>query len=202
MRVKPIELDKLDPARAELCQAIAGPRGGIVDGPFRVWLQANPKLAKRMNEVGRVLRDEGTLDKRLLETAVLCVARFWDAPYQWAAHAPIARNLGLSKEAIDEIGCGCCPRSAPADEQAVYDLTASLLGKRRISDELYESVHELIGFDDMVELITAIGQYSMAAIVTNGFDIEGLSGGPALPERVQDGRAKIENTREDYGDAA
>ena len=184
MRVKPIEMSELDPETAELCQAISGSRGGIVDGPFRVWLQANPKLAARMNDVGGVLRDAGMLDKRLLETAVLCVARFWDAPYQWAAHAPIALRLGLSGESIDDIGRGQSPRSAPADEQAVYELTLSLLEKRQIADDLYDSVLDLVGFADMVELITVVGQYSMAAIVTNGFEIGALPGGPALPDRA------------------
>lgn len=184
MRVKPIEMSSLDSETAELCRAISGTRGGIVDGPFRVWLLANPKLAARMNDIGGLLRDAGTLDKRLLETAVLCVARCWDAPYQWAAHAPIALRLGLSQESIDDIGRGQCPGSAPADEQAVYALTLSLLEKRQIADELYDGVLAQIGFAGMVELITVIGQYSMAAIVTNGFDIGALPGGPALPDRA------------------
>lgn len=184
MRVKPIEANELDSAGAELYKAISGPRGGIVDGPFRVWLRTNPELAARMNDVGNVLREAGKLDKRLVEVAVLCVARFWDARYQWAAHGPIALRLGLSQETIDDIGRSVAPRSAPADEQVVYDLSMSLLERRRIPDDLYERVLALIGFDNLVELVTTIAQYSLAAIVTNGFDIELLSGGPDLPDRT------------------
>lgn len=194
MRVKPIDLDELveleelDRQGAELCKAISGPRGGIVDGPFRVWLRANPELAARMNDVGNVLRKTGKLDKKLVEIAILCVARFWDAPYQWAAHGPIAHKVGLSQKTIDAIGRGERPKSAPEDQQAVYDLTMSLLEQRRIPDDLYEHVLTLIEFDEMSELITTIGQYSLAAIVTNGFDILLPSGGPDLPERTVDDR--------------
>lgn len=184
MRVDPIKPENLDPEGAELYKAISGPRNGIVDGPFRVWLQSNPKLAERMNGVGHVLRDTGKLDKRLFEIAVLCSARFWDARYQWAAHGPIALKLGLSQETIDEIGRGQRPTSAPEDQQVIYDLTLSLLEKRRIPDDLYNRVLGMVGFDDLVELITTIGQYSLAAIVTNGFDIALLSGGPELPDRA------------------
>ena len=190
MRVKPIEFDEfveleeLDKEAAELYRAISGPRGGIVDGPFRVWLRANPALAARMNDVGKTLRETGKLDKKLAEIAILCVARFWDARYQWAAHGPIARKLGLSQKTIDDIGHGVRPKSAPKAQQAVYDLTTSLLERRHIPDDLYEHVLTLIEFDDMVELITTIGQYSLAAIVTNGFDILLPSGGPDLPERA------------------
>lgn len=182
-RVAPIDPQRLDQEAAALCQAIAGPRGGIVDGPFRVWLKSNPALAARMNDVGSVLRDAGKLDKILLETAILCVARYWDARYQWAAHGRIALELGLSQESIDDIGRGVCPSGASAGEQLVYRLTVSLLEKRHIPDDLYDRLVALIGFDEMVELITAIGQYSLAAIVTNGFEIGGLPGGPVLPER-------------------
>lgn len=183
MRVAPIDPDELDPEGAELYRAIAGPRGGIVDGPFRVWLRANPQLAARMNDVGGVLRDMGTLDKRLIEIAVLCVARFWDARYQWAAHGPIALKLGLSQDTIDDIGRGVRPGSAPEDEQLAYDLASGLLERRRIADDLYDRMIDHVGFDGLVELVTTVAQYSLAAIVTNGFDIELLSGGPALPER-------------------
>ena len=182
MRVKPIELEELNTEGAELYKAISGPRGGIVDGPFRVWLRSNPKLAERMNNVGSELVGAGKLDKRLFEIAVLCVARFWDARYQWAAHGTIALKLGLSQETIDDIGRGQKPASAPLDEQMTYELSMSLLAKKQISDALYEQVLAKIGFDNLVELITTVGQYSLAAIVTNGFGIELISGGPSLPE--------------------
>ena len=183
MRVKPIDLAELDEKGAELYKAISGPRGGIVDGPFRVWLQTNPELAARMNDVGSVLRGSGKLDKRLFEIAVLCVARFWDAPYQWAAHGPIALQLGLSQPTIDEIGRGEYPASAQDDEKLAFEVSMALLERRQIPQDLYDRMLALVGFADMVELVTTIGQYSLAAIVTNGFDINLLSGGPALPQR-------------------
>ncbi|RKF20505.1 carboxymuconolactone decarboxylase family protein [Altericroceibacterium spongiae] len=183
MRVEPIDLDKLDPANAKICEAISGSRGGIVDGPFRVWLRANPELAARMDDVSSVLRESGKLDRRLIEVAILCVARFWDARYQWAAHAPIALEAGLTQDVIDSIANSTRPASAPDDELIFYDLSISLLELRQIPDALYQRAIDRIGFGGMVELITTIGQYSLAAIVTNGFDITLLSGGPVLPER-------------------
>ena len=186
MRVEPVGVDQLDADGLDLYKTITGPRSGRLDGPFQVWLKANPALASRMNDVGALLRGAGNLDKRLLETAVLCVARFWDTRYQWTAHAPLALELGISQESIDDIGRGLRPRSAPADEQAVYDLSMSLLERHRIPEHLYEPVLTQIGFGDMVELITVIGQYSLAAIVSNGFEIDPPPGGPPLPERGQE----------------
>ena len=183
MRVAPIEPNNLDERGREIHAAISGPRGGVVDGPFRAWLQANPELAARMNEVGNTLRVSGKLDKRLFEIAVLSVARFWDAHYQWSAHGPLALQLGLSQETINAIGEGRVPEGAPSDEKLVFELARSLLHDRNIPQAIYEQVLELVGFEQMVELVTTIGQYSLAAIVINGFEIEPLQGGSRLPER-------------------
>lgn len=183
MRIEPIDPGELAPDAAELYRTIAGPRGGIVDGPFRAWLRSNPEFASRMNAVGGALRNSGKLDLRLAEVAVLCAARFWDARYQWAAHVPIALEAGLSQELIDDIGRGVRPGSAAADELIVRDVAVSLLAERCIPDDLYGEALALLGFDGMVELVTTIGQYSLAAIVTNGFEITLASGGPDLPER-------------------
>lgn len=183
MRVTPIDIDELDERGRDIYQAISGPRGGVVDGPFRAWLKGNPELAARMNDVGNALRVTGKLDKRLFEIAVLSVARFWDAHYQWSAHGPLALQLGLTADTIQAIGEGRRPDGAQPDEQLVFDLTEALLRDRHIPQDLYDRVLELVGFEQMVELISTIGQYSLAAIVINGFEIEPIGGGARLPDR-------------------
>ena len=182
MRIAPMDVNELDAEGVALFKAISGPRGGRIDGPFQVWLRANPQLAACINEVGMTLRSAGRLDKRLLEIAVLTVARCWDTRYQWTAHVPIAIDLGVAQHVIDAIGSGERPGFAPEDELAVYDLTVNLLERHAVADALYERLISLIGFDDMVELITAIGQYSLAAIVSNAFEVAPPEG-PPLPAR-------------------
>jgi 4-carboxymuconolactone decarboxylase len=180
-RVQPLVYSELAPDTQRIYKSIAGQRGGTVDGPFRVWLRANPELASRMNDVGDTLRMKGTLDKKLFELAVLSVARFWDCNYQWSAHVPLALQVGLSREAVEDIGNRRRPNSMPDDQLLTYELAVTLLSQHAIPRAIYEAAIQLFGFEEMVELVTTIGQYSMAAIVLNAFAIEPLVGSDLLP---------------------
>jgi 4-carboxymuconolactone decarboxylase len=79
-RVPDIKLEDLTTEQQRIYDEIAGPRGGVVRGPFPIWLR-NPDLADRANQFGNALRIHGKLEKRLFELMVLIVARHWSAQY-------------------------------------------------------------------------------------------------------------------------
>src|SRR4029077_11959346 len=97
---------------------VAGPRGRVV-GPLRVWLMS-PELAERAQELGAFCRYGTSLPPRLSELAILVTGAFWQAGFEWHAHAPIAINTGLPADAIEAIRSGKEPKLAQKDEQAVY----------------------------------------------------------------------------------
>lgn len=134
-----------------------------------------------MNELGETLRIKGKLDRKLFELAVLSVARFWNCNYQWSAHVPLAMQLGLTRETVEDIGNRRPPDSMSHDQVLIYELTVALLSQHSIPRLMYEEAIELIGFEQLAELVTTIGQYSMAAIVLNAFAIESLVAGESLP---------------------
>lgn len=49
------------------------------------------------------MRYESSLPARLSELVILLVARAWTQNFEWAVHAPIAREAGLSEAIIDAI---------------------------------------------------------------------------------------------------
>ena len=99
-RVAPLDQAKLDQRQAQVYAEIAGPRGGVVRGPFAIWLASNPEIADRANRLGNALRSEGRLDKRLFELMVLVIARHWTAQYEWWVHATHGKEAGLSDAVI------------------------------------------------------------------------------------------------------
>ena len=108
-RVADLRPEELSPLQQQLREQIAGPRGGVVRGPFALWLRI-PTLADRANQLGNALRLEGTLDKRVFEVVILVVARHWSAQYEWFAHAQAAESVGVSAAVIEAIR----QRAAPA----------------------------------------------------------------------------------------
>ena len=74
-RIDPIPLDRMTPDQRRLNDAIAATRsGGVAKGPFALWLRT-PELADHANAFGSYLRHGTSVPQRLVELAVLVVAR-------------------------------------------------------------------------------------------------------------------------------
>lgn len=169
-RVPDLSVDQLSDEQKRLWQEIGAVRSGSPGGPFAVWMRY-PKIAERAHYFGNAVRLEGRLGRRLLELAVLVVARHWNAQYVFAAHAPPGREHGLSEELIEAIRTHQTPIFAAEDERLVYDTTRELLEAKRLCDETYERAVAALGLDRLIELVTAIGFYMTASAMVNAFDV-------------------------------
>jgi 4-carboxymuconolactone decarboxylase len=179
MRVDDVRPEDMTQEQREVAAAIAGARGGVVRGPFAIWLR-NPPLAAAAERLGTTLR-RGSLEKRLFELMVLVVARHWSAQYEWYAHAKQGLAAGLSSEVVEAIRERRKPESARADEQLIYDLVTEMNEARTLSQPTYDRAIAAFGLDRTIELITSIGFYTMVAIMLNGFDAPVPGGERPLP---------------------
>ena len=161
-----------------LFHTIAGTRGGLVRGPFAIWLR-HPDLVEKADDFGSHLRSGTDVPPRLSELAILVTARFSDASYEWYAHAGAAKKAGISPENIEAIRAGSTPVFLNADEQCVYDLSKELYETKFVSDETYSRAIELLDQDRVIDLVAIIGFYSMVALTLNAFHAP-------LPEGAED----------------
>lgn len=168
MRVEDLKPESLSPEQKVIHDRIAGTRGGTVRGPFAIWLRL-PQLADTADRFGTTLRN-CSLDKRLFELMVLIVARHWSAQYEWHAHAGHALDAGLAAETIEAIRTRQKPAFARDDERLVYDVVTEMNDTRTLSQPTYDRTLAALGLDKTIELVTAIGFYTMVAIMLNGFD--------------------------------
>lgn len=162
-----------------LHERIAGTRSGAVRGPFAIWLRT-PEIAAAADAFGTVLR-RGKLERRLFELMTLCVARRWTAQYEWFAHVKHAGPAGLSEEVVEAIRAHRLPPFEREDERLVYEVVAELTETRRLLDATYERCVALLGIEQTIELITAIGFYTTVAIVLNAFEAPVPGGSQPLP---------------------
>ena len=168
-RVADLRPDELSPLQQQLRQDIAGPRGGVVRGPFALWLRI-PALADRANQLGNALRLEGKLDKRVFEVVILVVARHWSAQYEWFAHAQAAESVGVSTAVIEAIRQRAAPASPQADEQLAWALTLELNEQKHLAEASYAKGLAMFGTEGMIELVSVAGFYTMVAMMINAFD--------------------------------
>jgi 4-carboxymuconolactone decarboxylase len=170
MRLPDWKPEDLTPAQRKVHDAIvAGPRGKVV-GPLRVWL-LSPELAERAQELGAFCRYGTSLPPRLSELAILTTGAFWQAGFEWHAHAPIALKAGVPADALEAIRLGKEPIFAREDEQAVYEFSRELWNKRRVSDAVYKRTTGLLGNNAVVELVAILGYYGLISMTINAFEV-------------------------------
>ena len=168
-RVPDIAVEEMTAEQRRVYNEIGGARGGIVRGPFAIWLR-NPEVADRANQFGNVLRVNGKLDRRLFELMVIIVARHWSAQYEWFVHEKHAIEVGLSEDVVNAVRTRSKPEFAREDERVVYDTITELNETRTLSQPAYDRALAALGLDLLIELIAAAGFYTMVAMTLNAFD--------------------------------
>lgn len=170
-RIKDFDPDKLDPARRRVYDAIlSSPRGNVI-GPLRVWL-TSPEFADKTQQVGQFIRFGMSIPPRLSELAILAVGAEWKSGFEFWAHSAFAVKGGLDPAIIEALRTGRTPAFEKADEAAVYAFSIELLRNKRVSKPTYDRAVELLGEQAVVEIVGAIGYYSLVCATINAFEIE------------------------------
>lgn len=136
-------------------------------GPFNMMLRS-PEAAEKFQALGKYLRFNTGIDKRLVELLVLIHARIWNDQYEWELHAPRAMTAGLGKEIIEAIRQGSIPEKLSADEKAVFCYVLELEIKRKVTDATFVNASNQLGEKAITDIVFMIGQYttiSMALVV-------------------------------------
>lgn len=166
VRFPKLSHDEMSPIQREVAAEIsAGPRGEV-RGPFLALIH-HPRLARRVQQLGELLRWESKLPPRLLELAVLVTARRWTCQHEWYMHEKLARQAGLGEAIIAAIANGYAPEGMSEEEQAVYAFCRDAHAGGGVGDEPFEAVCSRFGLDGALELLALCGYYSMMAMVLN-----------------------------------
>jgi 4-carboxymuconolactone decarboxylase len=144
----------------------SGPRGAGLRGPFNALLRA-PELCDLVQRVGAYVRYSSSIPPRLNEMAIIMAGRKWTAQYEFYAHRRLAIEAGLKTAICDAIAAGTRPSSMADDEADVYDFCSELLANGHVSDATYGRVNARFGERGAIDLIGAVGYYSLVSMVLN-----------------------------------
>jgi 4-carboxymuconolactone decarboxylase len=153
---------------------------GAVRLPFSAFLN-NPELTYRIAHVGSYIRFDGLLPDKTRELAILATAREVDARFEWAGHARLARELGISDATIDAIANRKAPEGLSEDESLPVRAAQQLIRDHKLSDADFDAARAKFGEAGVVELLGTIGYYCLMACVLNGLEIEPPADAPQLP---------------------
>lgn len=169
--------DDLTPDGQQLWDTILSGRGpqlltaeGGLAGPFNAFVTA-PETGQRLSDLGQKLRFGTSIERRLLEVAIITTGAHWQAEFEWWAHARMASEHGVADEVIDAIGRGEDPPFTAEDERTVYTVARQLVSTGRLTEEAYADAQRLLGDAGMVELVSLCGYYTLISYLLNAFAV-------------------------------
>jgi len=169
-RLPPLVYEELTPEQQKAFDAIAGPRDGVVDGPFPAWIRL-PELCMSIQGVSDILRSKTNLKLYMFETITLVVARRYSAGYMWGAHAAFALRHGLPESIVDDINNGRRALFDDPQDQVIFDVADALAAGKLLPRDLYDRAVDLLGIELLIEVSSDTGLYGMIATLLNTFDI-------------------------------
>ena len=123
------------------------------------------------------------LDARRREIAVLRVAHATNAPYEWAQHEQLARNVGVSQAEIDAIREEERVLSLDEECNLICRVADEVTRDVRLSDEALEQIIERYGARQAAELILLVGYYNMVSRFLESTRVE-VEDEPLLSDRT------------------
>ena len=178
-RFATLAMEQLDDTQKRVAERVIKVSSAGLGGPYAMLLRS-PKLLERYLGMTDYLRFETSMPKHLNEMAILMEARLWDAQYEWWAHYPIALKAGLRKGIADAIRDGKKPADMKPDEQIVWDVVTELLRDRTLTDVTFARGKEILGEQQLIDLVAVTGFYVMVSTVIHAGRI-GVPNGDPLP---------------------
>lgn len=175
-RLTNVTRDQLQPEDQQFYDSIAGSRGSV-RGPYGVLLHS-PDLAARVAHTGAYVRFNLDLPESLKETVIIAAAREIKNQYEFAAHARLARQAGVSEDTIQAIARGTAPQGLSGDEEKLVRYAHELLRNHKISDATFNAVKDRFGMQKTLEITALIGHYLLVGQILTAFEVD-------LPEGVK-----------------
>jgi alkylhydroperoxidase family enzyme len=144
-------------------------RGGLLN-IFRA-LSHSPVAMRRFMKFGSYLLDEGKLDPKLRELAILRAGFLCRSPYEFSQHVSFARRVGLSDAQVRGVAAPNVALFGPK-EMAVLAYAGELTADARASDAAYAAVAVFLNEEEVVELTLVIGFYNMVSRALNALQVD------------------------------
>jgi len=143
---------------------------GRLIGPFNSFL-LQPEVAEKFLDFRTAASTYGTLSPRVREVVIIAVGAVWAAEYELYAHTALARQAGLSDDAVTTLANGGIPEDLSEDERIAARVAHELSTRHRIDDELYREAEKAFGRTGLFDLAALMGQYHTVCTLLTLFEV-------------------------------
>lgn len=135
-------------------------------------LAHHPQLTTAYHAFNGQVQFGTTLTQRQRELIVLRVATVRDCAYEWAQHAVIAADLGVSPAEIDRVAVGPDAPGWDPLEAAVLRAVDELIDDARISEATWDALRAELDAPQVMDLIFTVGAYETLAMFIRSVDMD------------------------------
>ena len=143
---------------------------GRLIGPYNTFL-LHPEVAAKFSEFQAAEATYTTLSPRVREVVIIAVGAVWRADYELYAHTTLARNAGLSEDAVTTLANGCIPDDLSEHEKIAARLAHQLSSHHRVDAELYREAEKAFGTTGLFDIAALIGQYHTVCAALTLFEV-------------------------------
>ena len=156
--------DTTDPSLASLIEQIKTERGGRLLSLYRMLLHS-PPFARGWLGLFTAVRQQGRLDARYRELAILRIAVLNSADYEFAQHVSHALKAGCSEAQIEAVKSDREAAVFDGRERAVLAYADAMTRDVEVPDALFDRIHAFLDEREVLELTVTIAGYNMVSRV-------------------------------------
>lgn len=135
-------------------------------------LAQHPKLAIASQHFGRYVLVDSDLTTRQRELIVLRIAWRYNSAHQWTHHVLSGRKIGMVDAEFDALSAAGPSPIWSAEEQAIIDAVDQLCADGQINNLTWETLAQSMDTHKLMDLLYAIGLFTMNAWAFNAMGIE------------------------------
>jgi len=135
-------------------------------------LAHNPELTTAYHHFNGHVLFASTITPRQRELLVLRVAVLRDAAYEWAQHAVLAGDAGISEAELEHVRSGPQDGSWSPFEAALLIAADELVRDARLSDDTWASLSAELDTRQLMDVDFTVGAYDLLAMAFRTFDVD------------------------------
>ena len=136
------------------------------------FLAHHPELATAYHHFNGHILFASTITPRQRELVVLRVAARRDAEYEWAQHALMAGDAGITPEEVERIRTGALTDGWSPLDAALLAAADQLVDEARIDDATYATLAAELDTQQLMDVVFTVGAYDLLAMAFRTFDVE------------------------------
>jgi alkylhydroperoxidase family enzyme len=135
-------------------------------------LAHHPELTTAYNHFNGHVLFASTITPRQRELLVLRVAVLREADYEWAQHAVLAGDAGISADELESVRVGPADDSWSTFEAALLTGADELVRDARLSDGTWATLAGELDTQQLMDVVFTVGAYDLLAMAFRTFDVQ------------------------------